>query len=62
MAEVTDEFHTSVEELEKDLAAGSGPVRLDGGGLVISPLTAEDISTEAVTLVAEPLWMAGFGG
>lgn len=36
------------------LAGGDGPVRVDqGGDLVISPLTAEDVPAEAVSLKAE---------
>ncbi|MFI6309049.1 Tn3 family transposase [Nocardia fusca] len=55
LAAVVDELHTAVGELEAVLADGEGPVRLDGesGGLIISPLTAEDVPAEAVTLKAE---------
>jgi TnpA family transposase len=43
------------------LAAGDGPVRLDDGGdLVISPLTAEDVPAEAVALKAELTEMLPF--
>ncbi|MFI9533676.1 DUF4158 domain-containing protein [Nocardia fusca] len=54
LAALTDEWHTAVAELEKMLTTGDGPVRLDeAGDLVISPLTAEDIPTEAIELKAE---------
>lgn len=44
LAGAVDELHESVGELEKVLAVGEGPVRLDeDGDLVISPLTAEDV-------------------
>jgi TnpA family transposase len=43
------------------LAAGDGPVHLDDGGdLVISPLTAEDVPAEAVALKAELTEMLPF--
>ncbi|WP_207756981.1 Tn3 family transposase [Nonomuraea cypriaca] len=49
-----DELGEALGELEGVLAAGDGPVRLDDGGdLVISPLTAEDVPAEATTLKAE---------
>lgn len=48
-------------ELEQVLAAGDGPVRLnEDGDLVISPLTAEDVPTEAVALKAELTEMLPF--
>ena len=54
LAALTDEWLTAVGELEQMLAAGDGPVRLDEtGDLVISPLSAEDIPTEAIELKAE---------
>ncbi len=43
------------------LARGEGPVRLDeGGDLVISPLTAEDVPAEAIALKAELTEMLPF--
>jgi hypothetical protein len=54
LAALTDEWGAAVAELEQMLTAGDGPVRLDeAGDLVISPLTAEDIPTEAIELKAE---------
>ncbi len=54
LADVIDEWHQAVGELEQVLAGGNGPVRLDeAGDLVVSPLTAEDVPTEAVALKAE---------
>ncbi|MEU0566946.1 Tn3 family transposase [Nonomuraea sp. NPDC005983] len=48
-------------EVEEVLAAGDGPVRLDeGGDLVISPLTAEDVPAEATALTAELTEMLPF--
>ena len=48
------ELHAAVGELEEVLAAGQGPVRLDeDGDLVIGPLTAEDIPSEAEELKDE---------
>lgn len=48
-------------ELEQVLAAGEGPVRPDeGGDLVISPLSAEDVPAEAVALKAELTEMLPF--
>ncbi|GAA5050107.1 Tn3 family transposase [Nocardia callitridis] len=61
LAALTDEWHAAVAELEQLLAAGDGPVRLDeAGDLVISPLTAEDIPTEAIELKAELTEMLPF--
>ncbi|GAA3072580.1 hypothetical protein [Streptosporangium carneum] len=38
LAQVADELHTALGELEQTLAEGDGPVRLDeAGDLVISP-------------------------
>jgi hypothetical protein len=54
LAAAEDELAEALGELEEVLAAGDGPVRLDDGGdLVISPLTAEDIPAEATALKAE---------
>ncbi|WSG63607.1 hypothetical protein OHB12_03550 [Nocardia sp. NBC_01730] len=54
IAAAVDEFHDAVGELEAVFAQGDGPVRLDDDGdLVISPLTAEDVSAEATALEAE---------
>jgi hypothetical protein len=52
LASVVEELHAAVGELEAVLAAGEGPVRLDGesGALIISPWTAEDVPAEAVAL------------
>ncbi len=48
------ELHDAVGELEEVLATGQGPVRLDeDGDLVIGPLTAEDIPSEAEELKDE---------
>lgn len=61
LAALTDEWLTAVGELEQMLAAGDGPVRLDEtGDLVISPLSAEDIPTEAIELKAELTEMLPF--
>jgi hypothetical protein len=61
LAEVEDELHTALGELEQTLAAGDGPVRLDAAGdLVISPLSAEDVPAEAVALKAELTAMLPF--
>ncbi len=61
LAAITDEWHEAVGELEKVLAVGDGPVRLDeDGDLVISPLTAEDIPAEAIALKAELTEMLPF--
>jgi hypothetical protein len=47
--------------LEAVLAEGEGPVRLDeGGDLVISPLSAEDVPAEAVSLKQELTQMLPF--
>lgn len=55
LAQADDELHTALGELESHLARGAdGEVRLtDDGGLVIPPLTAEDIPAEADGLRAE---------
>jgi len=56
-----DELADALGELEQVLATGEGPVRLDeDGDLVISPLTAEDVPTEAVALKAELTEMLPF--
>lgn len=48
LAQAGDELHEALGELERVLEDGDGPVRLDDHGeLVISPLTAEDVPTEA---------------
>ncbi|WSG61217.1 Tn3 family transposase [Nocardia sp. NBC_01730] len=61
LAAAVDELHESVGELEKVLAEGEGPVRLDeDGDLVISPLTAEDVPAEARELKAELTQMLPF--
>ncbi|MFE3262267.1 Tn3 family transposase [Nocardia sp. NPDC059229] len=61
LAALTDEWTAAVGELEQLLAAGDGPVRLDeAGDLVISPLTAEDIPTEAIELKTELTEMLPF--
>ncbi len=61
LADAVDELHASVSELEKVLADGEGPVRLDDdGNLVISPLTAEDVPAEAAELEAELTEMLPF--
>jgi len=61
LADAVDELHESVGELEQVLADGEGPVRLDDeGDLVISPLTAEDVPTEAAELKAELTEMLPF--
>ncbi|MDG3017226.1 Tn3 family transposase [Speluncibacter jeojiensis] len=61
LAGVQDELHTALGELEQALAAGDGLVRLDERGeLVISPLPAETIPTEAETLKAELTEMLPF--
>ncbi|KAF0846838.1 Tn3 family transposase [Nocardia caishijiensis] len=62
LAAVVDELHTAVGELEAVLAEGEGPVRLDGesGDLIISPLTAEDVPAEAISLKAELTEMLPF--
>ena len=61
LAQVEDELHTALCELEPTLAKGDGPVRLDADGdLVISPLSAEDIPAEAVALKAELTEMLPF--
>jgi len=61
LAGARDELADALGELEEILAAGDGPVRLDeAGDLVISPLTAEDVPTEAVALKAELTEMLPF--
>ena len=61
LAQVEDELHTALGELERTLSAGDGPVRLDDDGdLVISPLSAEDVPAEAVALKAELTEMLPF--
>ncbi len=62
LASVVEELHAAVGELEAVLAEGEGPVRLDdeSGGLIISPLTAEDVPAEAVALKAELTEMLPF--
>nr|WP_063053480.1 Tn3 family transposase [Nocardia arthritidis] len=54
LAALTGEWQEAVGELEQMLATGDGLVRLDeDGDLVISPLPAEDIPTEAIASKAE---------
>jgi hypothetical protein len=54
MAQAADELHEALSELERVLAQGNGPVRLDPQGeLVISPLTAEEIPAQAKALKGE---------
>jgi len=54
LAQAGAELSTALGELEQVLAAQDGPVRLDAAGeLVISPLTAEDVPSEATELKAE---------
>ncbi|MDT9698294.1 Tn3 family transposase [Streptomyces sp. P17] len=54
VALVMDELDDALGDLEDTLKTGDGPVRLnDGGELVISPLTAEDIPSEAEELHTE---------
>ncbi len=61
LAQVQDELRTALGELEKALGEGDGPVRLDGDGdLVISPLSAEDVPSEAIALKAELTEMLPF--
>ncbi|ETT24074.1 transposase [Rhodococcus ruber Chol-4] len=61
LATVVAELHDALGELEEVLAGGDGPVRLDeGGDLVISPLSAEDVPAEAITLKAELTEMLPF--
>ncbi len=61
LAAVVDELHEAVGELEAVLSGGDGPVHVDeGGDLVISPLTAEDVPAEAVSLKAELTEMLPF--
>ncbi|WAX79575.1 Tn3 family transposase [Streptomyces sp. KMM 9044] len=51
---VMDELDDALADLESTLRKGDGPVRLgDDGELVISPLSAEDIPSEAEDLHAE---------
>ncbi|MEU0478341.1 Tn3 family transposase [Streptosporangium sp. NPDC006013] len=61
LAAAADELGEALGELEGVLAAGDGLVRLDDGGdLVISPLTAEDVPAEATALEAELTEMLPF--
>lgn len=61
LAAVVAELHDAVGELEAVLAGGDGPVRVDeGGDLMISPLTAEDVPAEAIALKAELIEMLPF--
>ncbi|WP_329430295.1 Tn3 family transposase [Streptosporangium sp. NBC_01495] len=61
LAAAADELGEALGELEGVLAAGDGLVRLDDGGdLVISPLTAEDVPAEATALKAELTEMLPF--
>ncbi|WP_152104033.1 hypothetical protein, partial [Rhodococcus aetherivorans] len=61
LATATDELDAAMGELEKVLAGGDGPVRLDeAGDLVISPLSAEDVPAEATALKAELTEMLPF--
>ncbi len=61
LAAAKEELADAHGELEQVLAAGDGSVRLDeNGDLVISPLTAEDVPTEAVALKAELTEMLPF--
>ncbi|MFI0487470.1 Tn3 family transposase [Actinomadura sp. 9N215] len=61
LALLEEELHAALGELERTLAAGDGPVRLDeAGDLVISPLSAEDVPAEAVALKAELTEMLPF--
>ena len=47
LAAAEDELNEALGQLERVLADGEGPVRLDEGGeLVISPLSAEDVPAE----------------
>jgi len=61
LAQLNDELRTALGELEQTLGEGDGPVRLDDDGdLVISPLSAEDVPSEAVALKAELTEMLPF--
>ena len=61
LATASDELHQAVGELETVLAGGDGPVRLDSDGdLVISPLSAEDVPAESVSLKQELTQMLPF--
>ncbi|MGF6884275.1 TnpA family transposase [Nocardia sp. GAS34] len=62
LAAAVAELHAALGELETVLAEGAGPVRLDeeSGDLIISPLTAEDVPAEAVSLKAELTEMLPF--
>src|SRR5262249_21007558 len=55
IAAATEELHTALADLDAQLAAGQpGQVRLnDDGELIIPPLTAEDVPTEAEALCDE---------
>nr|WP_245718261.1 DUF4158 domain-containing protein [Nocardia miyunensis] len=62
LAAVVAELQAALGELETVLAEGGGPVRLDeeSGDLIISPLSAEDVPAEAVSLKAELTEMLPF--
>ncbi|MGO4617188.1 Tn3 family transposase [Nocardia sp. 2YAB30] len=62
LAAVVQELHAALGELETVLGGGEGPVRLDeeSGDLIISPLSAEDVPAEAVSLKAELTEMLPF--
>ncbi|MBF6241470.1 Tn3 family transposase [Nocardia otitidiscaviarum] len=61
LAAVVDELHAAVGELDEVLSQGEGPVRVDEtGDLVISPLSAEDVPAEAISLKAELTEMLPF--
>lgn len=61
LAQVEAELHAALGDLEHTLAGEDGPVRLDeDGGLVISPLSAEDVPAEAAALKAELTEMLPF--
>jgi len=61
LPQVETELAAAVAELDGVLARGEGPVRLDDDGdLVIPPLSAEDIPTEAAELRAELTAMLPF--
>ncbi len=50
-ADTEAELHRRLADLEATLASGAGPIRLsEGGELVIPPLSAESVPTEADTL------------
>ena len=61
LAAASDELHEALGELEAVLVAGDGLVRLDeDGDLVVSPLSAEDVPAEAVSLKQELTEMLPF--